>query len=133
MEKTTTVITHRVEITNENQKRLRILGTSIQKFERSTSFLVAPQVMLYEKRWARMAWEIWIDKPPKKMKLKCTISTKQRAESWVRTYKNGTQLKFSRKAPKKLRCPRRYSKRENERLPAPANTTTQASQISKLW
>jgi len=58
VERTTTVMTHRVEITSESQKRLRILGTSIQKLERSTSFLVAPQVILYEKRWARMAWEM---------------------------------------------------------------------------
>ena len=58
MAKTMTVITHSAEITSESQKRLRIFGTSIQKFERSTSFLVAPQVMLYEKRWARMAWEM---------------------------------------------------------------------------
>lgn len=58
MEKIKTVMTHRVEITSESQKRLRIFGTSIQKLERSTSFLVAPQVMLYEKRWARIAWEM---------------------------------------------------------------------------
>lgn len=53
-----TVMTHRAEITSESQKRLRILGTSIQKLERSTSFFVAPQVILYEKRWARIAWEM---------------------------------------------------------------------------
>ena len=52
------MITHRAEIKSESQKRLRILGTSIQKLERSTSFLVAPQVILYEKRWARMACEM---------------------------------------------------------------------------
>ena len=56
--KTMTVMIHRVEITSESQKRLRILGTSIQKLDRSTSFLVAPHVMLYEKRWARIAWEM---------------------------------------------------------------------------
>ena len=44
-------------ITSASQKRLRILGTSSQKFDRSTSFFVAPQVMLYEKRWARSACE----------------------------------------------------------------------------
>ena len=30
----------------ESQKRRTILGTSMKKFERSTSFFVAPQVML---------------------------------------------------------------------------------------
>lgn len=34
------------EITNESQKRFAILGISSQKFERSTSFFVAPQLML---------------------------------------------------------------------------------------
>lgn len=58
VERTMTVMTHRIDITSESQKRLRIFGTSIQKFERSTSFLVAPQVILYEKRWARIAWEM---------------------------------------------------------------------------
>ena len=58
MAKTMTVMMHRVEITSESQKRLRILGTSIQKLDRSTSFFVAPHVMLYEKRWARIAWEM---------------------------------------------------------------------------
>ena len=37
-----------------NQKRLKILGTSLKKLDRSTSFLVAPHVMLYEKQWARI-------------------------------------------------------------------------------
>ena len=45
------------QIANESQKRFRILGISSQKLERSTSFFVAPQVMLYEKRWARSACE----------------------------------------------------------------------------
>lgn len=45
-----TAITDRVDTKSESQKRLRILGTSIQKFDRSTSFFVAPQVILYEKR-----------------------------------------------------------------------------------
>lgn len=40
-----------------SQKRRRIFGTSRKKFERSTSFLVAPQVMLYENKCARRAWE----------------------------------------------------------------------------
>lgn len=46
VEKPMTVITHRVETTSESQKRLRIFGTSIQKLDRSTSFLVAPQIIL---------------------------------------------------------------------------------------
>ena len=74
MERIATVIIHRVEITSESQKRLRSLGTSIQKLECSTSFLVASQVILYEKRWARMAWETWIDRPPKKMNLNRSVS-----------------------------------------------------------
>ena len=37
-----------MQMIKASQKRLRILGTSSQKFERSTSFLVAPHVMLYE-------------------------------------------------------------------------------------
>ncbi len=42
-------------MTKASQKRLRILGTSSQKLDRSTSFFVAPQVMLYEKRCASRA------------------------------------------------------------------------------
>lgn len=38
------------ERTKASQKRLRIRGTSMKKLERSTSFLVAPHVILYEKR-----------------------------------------------------------------------------------
>ena len=54
---------------HENQKRLKIFGTSLKKFDRSTSFFVAPQVMLYENMWARRAWERWMLSPPKKKKL----------------------------------------------------------------
>ena len=43
------------EMRNASQKRLNILGTSMKKFERSTSFFVAPHVMLYENMWARSA------------------------------------------------------------------------------
>lgn len=74
VEKPMTVITHRIEITSDSQKRLRIFGTSIQKLDRSTSFFVAPQMILYEKRWARIACEMWIDNPPKKTKLNETVS-----------------------------------------------------------
>ena len=57
------------EMSIENQNRLAILGISLKKLERSTSFFVAPQVMLCEKQWARMAWETGIESPPKKKKL----------------------------------------------------------------
>ncbi len=40
-----------------SQNRLRILGTSLKKLDFSTSFFVAPHVMLYEKRWASRAWD----------------------------------------------------------------------------
>lgn len=43
------------DTSRENQKRLRILGPSLKKFERSTSFLVALHVMLYENMCARIA------------------------------------------------------------------------------
>ena len=43
------------EMMRETRKRVTILGTSCQKLERSTSFFVAPQVMLYEKRCASSA------------------------------------------------------------------------------
>lgn len=57
------------ERTKASQKRLRIRGTSMKKLDRSTSFFVAPQVMLYEKRWASKATERCMDIPPKKKKL----------------------------------------------------------------
>jgi hypothetical protein len=65
----------KVDINKDSQKRLRILGTSTQKFDFSTSFLVAPHVMLYENRCARMAWEMWMLNPPKKKKLGDHIRT----------------------------------------------------------
>ena len=58
-----------MHISHGTQKRLRIFGISSQKFERSTSFFVAPHVMLYEKRCARSACERWMLRPPKKKKL----------------------------------------------------------------
>jgi hypothetical protein len=48
---------------------LRIFGTSLKKFDLSTSFFVAVHVILYEKRWARIACESGIGSPPKKKKL----------------------------------------------------------------
>ena len=73
-----------------------------------------------------------MDKPPKKMKLACHVSIKSQAVG-VGTHKKGTQVKFSKKASRRLRCPSRYSNRENATLPEAGNTTIQASQISKLW
>ena len=52
-----------------NQNRFRILGISLKKLDRCTSLTVAVQVMLYEKRWARMACDTGIERPPKKKKL----------------------------------------------------------------
>lgn len=52
-----------------SQNRFKILGTSMKKLDFSTSFFVAPHVMLYEKRWASNASDKWIDSPPKKKKL----------------------------------------------------------------
>ena len=54
---------------HENQKRLKILGISLKKFDRSTSFFVAPHVILYEKQCARIACDTGIESPPKKKKL----------------------------------------------------------------
>ena len=62
------------DTSHENQKRLKILGISLKKFDRSTSFLVAPHVMLYEKQWARIACETGIESPPKKKKLEAEVS-----------------------------------------------------------
>lgn len=45
----------RDDISRGNQNRLKIFGISLKKLDRSTSFFVAPQLMLYENRWARMA------------------------------------------------------------------------------
>ena len=57
------------EQSHENQKRLKILGTSLKKLDRSTSFFVAPHVMLYEKQCAKIAWDTGMERPPKKKKL----------------------------------------------------------------
>lgn len=58
-----------IQMMRASQNLRKIFGTSIQKLDASTSFLVAPQVMLYEKTWARRAWEMWMLSPPKKKKL----------------------------------------------------------------
>jgi hypothetical protein len=49
--------------------RFIILGTSLKKLERSTSFLVALHVILYENKCARIAWLRGMLSPPKKKKL----------------------------------------------------------------
>ena len=67
--KTPIIPNERKPTTKASQNRRRIRGTSMKKFERSTSFFVAPHVMLYETRCASSACDKWIDKPPKKKKL----------------------------------------------------------------
>jgi hypothetical protein len=64
---------HRIKAT---LKRTRIFGTSKKKFDRSTSFFVAPHVMLYENKCARIDLLRWIERPPKKMKLE-VVSTEK--------------------------------------------------------
>lgn len=119
--------------TNASQKRRRIRGTSIQKLERSTSFFVAPHVMLYENRCDRRACERWMLSPPKKKKLQQKVSRSTGGTSGrINTYKNGTQVKFSASPPKRPRWPRRYWSRVKPKFPAPGNTTMHASHISKL-
>lgn len=59
-----------IEASNGNQNRFAIFGISLKKLDRSTSFFVAPHVMLYENKCARMAWLRGIDRPPKKKKLR---------------------------------------------------------------
>ena len=95
--------------TNESQKRRKMRGTSLKKFERSTSFFVAPHVMLYEKRWARSACERWMERPPKKKKLRAYRQQCDDNGNNENTYKNGTQVRFSMSESSRLRCPRRYS------------------------
>jgi len=67
--KTAIIPNMRKPATNASQNRRRIRGTSMKKFDRSTSFFVAPHWILYEKRCASRAWDRWIDRPPKKKKL----------------------------------------------------------------
>ena len=87
---------HATLITRESQNRLRIFGTSSQKLDRSTSFFVAPQVMLYEKRCARMACDTGMDSPPKKKKLyRHDQHTRSSSGTQGRdTHKKGTQRMF---------------------------------------
>ena len=54
----TTIIANRKKpMVSDSQKRRRIRGTSIKKLDLSTSFLVAPHVILYENMCARSAWD----------------------------------------------------------------------------
>ena len=82
---------------HENQKRLKIFGTSLKKLERSTSFLVAPQVMLYENVLARMAVDTGIESPPKKKKLQEHQDWDMASEG-ASTHKNGIHIMFWKKA-----------------------------------
>lgn len=61
--------TRTIEIESCTQNLFKIFGISLKKFERSTSFFVAPHVMLYENIWARMDCESGMERPPKKKKL----------------------------------------------------------------
>ena len=56
-------------IMSATRNRFRIRGTSMKKFDFSTSFFVAPHVMLYENRCASSAMDKWSEMPPKKKKL----------------------------------------------------------------
>ena len=121
------------EKSHGNQKRLKILGTSLKKLDRSTSFLVAPHVMLYENRCARIACETGIDRPPKKKKLQggggrrrqcqsvCVCPTAAAGETGEKgsTHKNGIHMMFSQSAPRIDVSPRRYSSRVKPMLPEP--------------
>ena len=89
MARTTIAAQHARLMTRASQKRLRILGTSCQKFDRSTSFFVAPHGMLYEKRWASRAWERWILSPPKKKKLPMTSVVARRSARREETQQEG--------------------------------------------
>ena len=82
--------------------RFTILGISLKKLERSTSFTVADHWILYENKWAKIAWDTGIDRPPKKKKLLVfeqyyIMSALDRLKELC-TYKNGIQSKFSKKA-----------------------------------
>lgn len=57
------------DVNSGNQNRFAILGISLKKLDRSTSLIVAPQLMLYENKCARIAWLRGIESPPKKKKL----------------------------------------------------------------
>jgi hypothetical protein len=67
--KTITLVTLR-RIERVTDYRFKILGTSLKKLDRSTSFFVADQEMLYENRYASIAWLSGMLRPPKKKKLR---------------------------------------------------------------
>ena len=76
----------------------------MKKLDRCTSFTVAVQVMLYENRWASMACEMGIERPPKKKKLRRKkfnvyfIKGQNTEAGRQQTHKNGIQIKFSTSA-----------------------------------
>jgi len=78
VERTIIIAIIRKLMTSDSQKRRKIRGTSMKKLDFSTSFLVAPHDMLYEKRCARIAWDRWIDRPPKKKKLCVPVFVRNR-------------------------------------------------------
>ena len=69
LEKTTIITMTKKLRTSDSQNRRRMRGTSMKKFDFSTSFFVAPHWILYEKRCASRAWDKWSERPPKKKKL----------------------------------------------------------------
>lgn len=121
VETTTTPAMMTNERRSGNQKRFAILGISLKKLDRSTSFFVAPQVMLYENRCARMAWLSGIERPPKKKKLQGRTGQPGQMlyHKEGRTYKNGIHFRFWSTAHSRSRSPRRYSSSVNPRLPEP--------------
>jgi len=74
--------------------RFMIFGTSLKKLERSTSFFVAPHVILYENKCARIAWLKGMLSPPKKKKLELEINLGSDGDRWMTAHKNGTQDRF---------------------------------------
>jgi len=112
VERRTIITIVRALMMSARRKRRRIRGTSTKKFDFSTSLIVAPHVMLYEKRCASSAWDRWIEMPPKKKK------------------KNGTQVRFSINADAMLRSPRRYSRRVKATFPSTGKTNVHDNQTS---
>ena len=113
------------------RNRDRILGTSRKKFDRSTSFLVAPHWMLYDTMCARIALLRWIERPPKKMKLWTNVRAGVGSRR-MNTHKKGTHITFSINEEIKPLWPRRYSRIEYEMLPQMGKTKLIPIQISKL-
>ena len=86
--------------TESRTHRFMIFGTSLKKFERSTSFFVAPHEMSYENRCASIAWLSGIASPPKKKKLRPTAGgqlSSARTQAGRATHKNGIHSRFVKK------------------------------------